>query len=433
MKLPGPLSRVPLGSAVRFVRGASWVVGDQALISATNFLGMVIAARVLSTTDFGTYALAYTGMWALNSVQSSLVTQPHSVLASHTDSNAYRAYTSAIALMQAALTAAVGLPILAVGIVALILGLGPVLVIVGFAVVAWQAQEFLRRVLYFEGRLAAVVALDAISFGGQLAVIVALAALGHLTVATALLAAALTSTLGALLGLVLVRTTVSHRPMPGAISQNLAHGRWLLGAEVGSFICMSGYPFVLAAAMGSHEVAIYAAASLILNPLNVIWFAAGTALPIRLSRARAAEGELAARGELRRVFAASMPLVGAYCLVVAVFGGPILSIIFGPAYAPYGWVAAGAAAIRAFGFISHLLSIGLRALERTRSIFIGYAAAIPFSLVVGTILTVRFGIAGALAAIFGSHVIWTAIWARAYFQRDEDIEAGTLAAHQPGD
>ena len=423
---------MPFGSAASFIRGAGWVVGDQALISATNFLGMVIAARVLSPADFGTYALAYSGLWALNSVQASLITQPHSVLASHRDPAEYGSYTSATAVMQVALTAAIGLPILVAGLVALALGLGPVLLMVGLAVVAWQAQEFFRRVLYFEGRMPAVIALDVISYGGQLAAIVGLAALGQLTVASALLAAAVTSAAGALVGLVLLRATLSHRPLPGAISQNIVHGRWLLGAELGSFICMSGYPFVLAIAVGAEAVAVYAAATLILNPLNVIWFAAGTALPIRLSRARARDGDMAARRELRNVFAASMPVVGGYCLVVAIFGGWIMSTVFGPAYAGFGWVAVGTAAIRAFGFISHLLSIGLRSLQQTRPIFVGYAAAIPFSLVVGTLLTIRFGIAGALVAIFASHVIWTAIWARAYFRGSEVGQTRGTTAQQPG-
>jgi O-antigen/teichoic acid export membrane protein len=422
----GLRSRMRLGTAARFVRGAGWVVGDQALVSASNFLGMVIAARVLSPTDFGTYALAYVGMYALNGLQSSLITQPHSVLAAHRDQTAYRRYTSATGLMQIALSAALGLPIMAAGLVALIVGGGPVMLTVGFALVAWQAQEFLRRVLYFEGRLAAVVALDVIGFGGQLVAILGLASVGQLTVFSGLLAAALTSALAALLGLVLLRETLFHRPLPGAVDENVAHGRWLVGAELGSFICMNSYPFLLAVTTGPRAVAIYAAAMLILNPLNVIWFAVGTALPIQLSRSRAQRGDKAARGELRSVYALSMPVVAAYCLAAAVLAGPILAFLFGGAYSGYGWVVVAAAGIRFLGFHSHLLSIGLRVHQRTRSIFVGYAAAVPFSLVIGMILTIRFGIAGALLAMLGSHVIWTGIWAHAYF-RGRDVPAPNRA------
>ena len=75
---------------------------------------------------------------------------------------------------------------------------------------------------------------------------------------------------------------------------------------------------------------------------------------------------------------------------------------------------AAAAVIRLFSFHSHLLSVGLRVQGQTRAIFVGYAAAVPFSLIIGTVLTVAFGIAGAMVAMFGSHVIWTAISLRAY-------------------
>lgn len=407
-------SRVRVDTATRFIRTAGWVVFDQGLISASNFFGMVIAARVLSTEDFGAYALAYTAMWALNGLQSSLITQPHSVLASHADVHAYRRYTSAIGLMQLALSSALGIPFLIAGVIALIAGAGPTLIALGFALIAWQAQEFMRRVLYFEGRLTAVVALDVISYGGQLAALLGLAVAGSFTVVSGLAAAGLTAAGAAVLGLILVQKTLFHPPLPGAVGQNLAHGGWLLGAELGFFLCTSAYPFLLAATTGAEAVAVLAAANLVLNPMNVIWFAVGTAVPIRLSRSRQRHGDHVARGDLLRLYGASIPVVGGYCLVAAVFGSPILGFLFGDAYAGFGWVVAAAAVIRLFSFHSHLLSVGLRVQGQTRAIFVGYAAAVPFSLIVGTILTVAFGIAGAMVAMFGSHVIWTTIWLRAY-------------------
>ena len=153
---------------------------------------------------------------------------------------------------------------------------------------------------------------------------------------------------------------------------------------------------------------------LILNPLNVIWFAVGNVLPIRLSRARASRGDAAARGELRSAYLGSMPVVGLYCLAASLLSGPILTFLFGDAYAGYGWVVAGAALIRFVGYHSHLLAIGLRAQHNTRPIFTGYVIAAPFSIVGGVALTSLFEIAGALVAMLAATLIWTAAWARAY-------------------
>ncbi len=408
------------GAALGLLHSAGWVVADQAFVSATNFLGMVIAARTLTTGDFGAYVLAYTGIWALNGIQSSLITQPHSVLASHTDTAAYRRYTSASALMQVGLSGILGLPLLIAGLLAQATGAGPSLLAAGAAVIAWQAQEFLRRVLFFEGRRSGVFALDVISFGGQLAVIIALASTGRFSVTSGLLAAAATSGVAAIVGVVLLRSTLFHSPMLGAIGRNVAHGRWLLGAEVGAFISSSSYPFLLAATTGAEAVAVYSAAMLLLNPLNIIWFAVGTALPIQLSRARQRLGERASRRELGQAYRLSVPIVGLYCLAAALLGGSVLGLVFGPAYADFGWVVAIAAAIRVLGYHSHLLSVGLRVHHQTRSIFTGYVIAMPFSLIVGTMLTVAYGIAGALAALFVAHLIWTIVWARAYGPDDAD-------------
>ena len=409
--LRGLLARASLARAQRSVVGAGWVVGDQALISASNFLGMVIAARAMPTAEFGTYALAWSAIWALNSIQSSLVTQPHSVLAARGDEAAYRGYTTATARMQALMTLAIGLPIVAVGLAALGVGAGPVVLSVGLAVVGWQAQEFMRRVLFFEGRLRAVAALDVVSFGGQLAAIAALAVSGRLTVASALIAAAVTSAVSALIGLRLLRSTFRAEPLAGSAAENVAHGRWLLGAEVGAFICLNSYPFIIALTTGAEAVAVYAAAMLILNPLNVIWFAVGNVLPIRLSRARASRGD--ERGPQRapvRLPRVGRPSVGLYCLAASLLSGPILTFLFGDAYAGYGWVVAGAALIRFVGYHSHLLAIGLRAQHNTRPIFTGYVIAAPFSIVAGVALTSRFGIAGALVAMLAATLIWTAAW-----------------------
>ena len=413
--LRGLLARASLARASRSVAGAGWVVGDQALISASNFFGMVIAGRALSTSEFGTYALAYSAIYALNSLQSSLITQPHSVLAADRDVEGYRRYTTAIGRMQIAMALALGLPLVGVGLVSAATGGGPVLLSVGAALVAWQAQEFMRRVLFFENRLQAVFALDVVSFGGQLAAIGALALVDGLTVSSALIVAAVTSAASALIGLWLLRPTFAAEPLPGAMGENLAHGRWLLGAEAGAFVCLNSYPFIIAATIGADAVAVYAAAMLLLNPLNVIWFAVGNVLPIRLSRARAERGDAAARGELRSAYLGSVPVVGAYCLLAAVLAGPLLSLLFGEAYAGFGWVVAGISVIRFIGYHSHLLAIALRAQHNTRPIFLGYVVAAPFSIVAGIILTIQWELAGAIAAMLGSTLIWTAVWARAYF------------------
>ena len=50
--------------------------------------------------------------------------------------------------------------------------MGPMLMAIVPSIVAWQLQEFVRRVMYTEGRFAAAFWNDVVSYGGQLLVVV---------------------------------------------------------------------------------------------------------------------------------------------------------------------------------------------------------------------------------------------------------------------
>ena len=159
----------PAWRARRLIKDA-WAVADQALISATNFLTMVLVARGLGgPSEFGAFTLVYSALLFANILQVALITQPHNILGTARHGANYAAYTTSCGLAQLLLVLAEGSIALLVWAVAsqahwaaaaMLLALVP-------SVVAWQLQEFVRRVLYTEGRHAAAFANDLISYGGQ--------------------------------------------------------------------------------------------------------------------------------------------------------------------------------------------------------------------------------------------------------------------------
>ena len=52
-----------------------WALGDQILISAANFITMVLAARSMPKTEFGSFTLIYSALLLANVLQSTLITQ----------------------------------------------------------------------------------------------------------------------------------------------------------------------------------------------------------------------------------------------------------------------------------------------------------------------------------------------------------------------
>jgi O-antigen/teichoic acid export membrane protein len=126
-----------------------WGLGDQALISASNFLTTVVLARRLSPTDFGAFALLYAAVFFMVSLQTTLVSRPHNVLGVTRQGVDYRRYTTVTAVSQLCFTAMFALVALIGAMVAqhAAWGVAALLFPLVLVIVAWQLQEFTRRVL----------------------------------------------------------------------------------------------------------------------------------------------------------------------------------------------------------------------------------------------------------------------------------------------
>src|SRR5215203_3553039 len=97
-------------STLGWIKSHAWGLFDQVLISASNFITMVLAARALNpdSAAFGEFSLVYTAMLFVNILQSTLITQPHNVLASSRKGEGYNRYTSATAMCQILMVLAIG-------------------------------------------------------------------------------------------------------------------------------------------------------------------------------------------------------------------------------------------------------------------------------------------------------------------------------------
>jgi thymidylate kinase len=225
-------------TARQWLRRGSWGIVDQMLISFTNFATMVLLARGLGPAAFGAFSLVYGGLLFANSLQGALVTQPHGVLSAGRRGRAYADYTASTLWSQmflVVLGAAVSLAGAAAswlggwGITHLLLALTP-------SIVAWQLQEFIRRVLYHEARFSAAFWNDVISYGGQTVVIAVLWWMQALTGPSALYALMFTSLAASLLGFWQLRTSLAGRFRWEVLMENGQLGKWLAGAEMGYWL-----------------------------------------------------------------------------------------------------------------------------------------------------------------------------------------------------
>ncbi len=409
------LRKFDLGS---LLNKSIWGLCDQASISASNFITTVILARHLSPTDFGAFALLYAAVFFTISLQTTLVSRPHNVIGATRQGTEYRRYTTVTAVSQVCFTAMFAFVTLAAAVVAqrVAWGIAPLLFILAPAVAAWQLQEFVRRVLYTEGRLRAAFANDLISYGGQAVGIVVLGRFGQLTGARALAVIALTSAIAAGWGWwqikgSLIRQGIWKAVRENGFAENWRFGKWLFGAALATSIVGQLYPILIGGMVSIAEAGAFSAVFTLMGPARILLIAMDTALVPVAARAFAETGEPGLQSFVARIFLATAPIIVAYCVLVSFFATRILVAAYGDHYRPYGWLLILLALSYALDYLRHPISIALEARRASAPIFRAYLLASIVVLTAG-VAAVRFlGLWGAaLGTIANSLILGIMLW-----------------------
>lgn len=373
-----------------------WGLADQSLVSASNFLAVVLLARALEPSAFGLFLLGYTALLFVNQLQNSLITRPHNVLAAALEGGEYASFTTAAAIAQAVFSVGVLLVALGCALVAaaaqgdmalLLFALGP-------AAFAWQMQEFLRQVMYTKGLVGRAFVCDLISYGGQALLVALLFASGKLSGTGVLFALAGSSLLAAMAGCWQVRNAFG-RPDWEALTATWRFGRWLLGDGVGSWLSSNLYPLLTAAIVGVSGVAVLKAAQNLLAPGQVVMNAFMAYAVPRAARAEAYQGRKQMKRFVMRTATSAGLLLVVYWCGISALAGPALSLLYGETYAGYGALV-GLMGLAYFAFyVTIAQSVALLAMERTSAIFAGRLVAIVLTFSAGLVLVWWFGTYGA--------------------------------------
>lgn len=430
---PAPAQRARRGTR----RKDAWAVADQALISATNFLTMVLVARGLgSPAEFGTFTLVYSALLFANILQVALVTQPHNVLGTARAGREYALYTTSCGVAQLLLVLGEGVIALLAWQVAwqarwpaagMLLALAP-------AIVAWQLQEFVRRVMYTEGRHAAAFANDLISYGGQTCLIAGLWLLDSLQArgtllthahwlsgAHALYVLAGTSAVAAAVGIWQIRRSLSRTFTLSAVRENWHFGKWLAGAEVLTW-CSSLHMYLYLAALivGTAASGDLKAAQVLFGPTRVLAYYLDTVLPIKFARTLASGGDVAMHQKLLRVLTRVAAPLAAYCLGVALLARPLLRLTFGAQYTGAAMVLVLYSGYALLTYLQMIVAAALKAKRQTRLIFLGSVWGVVVALAASWALVMTFGTNGVLLAMMVTAVVVTALYFFALFREARD-------------
>jgi O-antigen/teichoic acid export membrane protein len=397
-----------LGDFVRSaVRKHFWPVADQGLIAAASFATIVEMANGLSVEEFGAFTLVYSLLYFASSMQAGLITQPHNVLGAIRRDQEYVRYTTSTAVGQIALALASGL----LAILAWIIvrrfdpSIATILLAAVPATIAWQLQEFARRVMYTEGRLADAFANDLIAYGGQVIWIGLLWYRGTLTASAAMFVLAACCGVATFVGFWQIRRSIGRSFDKAMLWENWHFGKWVAGGTiVGEWLSAQLLVFIAAAALGAASAGVLRAIHTLFGPARILAQVFCITLPTRLARALSEEGVPAFRQHLRQTMLLAVPLLGSYCLLVAVFAGPLLRLVFGDKYREYHGVLVLYAMSALLTYIYMIGTSVLRAERLTRPIFVSeviYLLVVPL----GALLIPLWGIHGLVVGLIVGDVV----------------------------
>lgn len=388
---------------------AAWSLADQSIISAANFLSILLLARFLPAVEFGVFMLMHTGLLLITSLQTSLLTQPHNILGAKLEGAAYHRFTGALVLAQALFGSLLCGVLAIVGVVlwhAVSRDVGIAIVALALAAMPWMAQEFVRRVLYTTSATRRAAANDSLCYGLQLAgvvLLVSFAAPAQLNAVSAIAIFGASSLVAVVFGAWQLRRQTTfhgkeffHRYARAAWARVWNFGRWLLGQNVTTWLGANGHVWVVGALLGAEVVGLYRAAIHLVNVINPLRQAAYAYLPARGSVAFKTGGHAGLSRWVRRVswrlFLPLAPIV----LVLVAMPERMLALAYGDKFSGMGLgiILALAVVAQTISFARYPMETAVLASGAPRWLF--YINLLPIALLatLGVALILSLGIVG---------------------------------------
>lgn len=258
------------------LHGPGLSVFDQTLVSAANFITILLLARAMAPTGFGVFMVAYTGLLVLSGLQNAFVIQPHHYIGAPLDEKEFAQFNGSVLLMQTITGAWVCLLLaLAAGAVVALGFRQHGYVVAVLALVAFPSliQQFIRRAFYTKGKIKSAAANNAVCSGLQLAGVVWIVnGSPEPSAESVLLVYGGSSFVAALLGFFQMRVSLDFSGGFSVLAETSGKvwnfGKWLVAQNMVSWFGMCGDTWLIAGMLGA-EAAVLIARSCISREFSI--------------------------------------------------------------------------------------------------------------------------------------------------------------------
>ena len=400
------LRQLPLGLG----KGTITII-DQALASAANFAASVIIGRTCSKDELGFYMLGFSIMLFGAGVQQALILSPYTVFSARRAGTELRRYTGSSLIHQLGLCSATVLVLILVSVALSFVNgserLATIVWVLAAVMPLILLREFARQVSFARFQVGVAFSLDCCVFVMQTGGLLLLAHFGVLSSSRAYWLIGGACGVTSLVWLVWSRHAFAFsfdQVLPD-LQQNWRLARWLFGSSVGRAGSSQMYPWILTAFHGAAATGVLAACRGILFAANPFLIGLQNFLSPRFAHEfheNGSEGLYQATVRAVLVIAAVM---GVFCLAMLLFGGSILTIVYGDKYADYGEVMAVFALVQLVSAVNMPLTSSLMAMERTDVEFKCSLAAVAVLSTIGIWLVRGYGPLGVAFGLLSANLV----------------------------
>jgi O-antigen/teichoic acid export membrane protein len=405
----------------------NWALADQAMLSSVNFLTGILLARYLGVTEFGIFTLAWLIVELVQGIQYSLVIMPMISIGPKQSEHERLDYLGSVMVQQAgfAVFSSV-LFLIGIWVVDFFfahLNLSALTWSLALALLVSQFQNFVRRYFFAFGRSAIAFFVDFVRYGGQIAIIFWLLMTVDMNAVRALWVIAGTSLASTLLAVFFLgRITWNRDNFRMILFRHWTFSKWLLLSELMRWATGNFYMFVAGGMIGATAVGAIRAAQNLVGMSHILMLGLENVVPAGSARRLNQNGKQAFLRYLMRTTIFGACIVGIIVLVASAAPDFWLVLIYGKDYVGYGQLVVWWSVIYFISFLAQQISIGLRTIERTKSIFWAQLVTAIISIVTVYPLILYLGSVGVMIGLFTITLVRSAILAVSFFYQLRTLE-----------
>lgn len=189
------------------------------------------------------------------------------------------------------------------------------------------------------------------------------------------------------------------------MEQHWSNSKWLISSALLQWISGNYFTVSLGAISGTWAVGALRAAQNIMGITHILFQGLENVVPAGAARRLQLAGSKGLKKYLQHnaMFCTGVTLL--FCLIISIFPRKLFLLIYGGQFTKYSYLLWWYVPIYFLISISLPLRSGLRALNKTRPIFVAYTVMSLFAMLSASFLVSQYGLVGAMIGTLGTQII----------------------------